>query len=669
MPLIFINTKSRTLATIAILVLVLTNFSNVPAQAATPTFTITDPITGQPLTTITGIQGVPLNKTYNITFSDTGWDFTAQPNGNGSDFYIPTGQEGLTANVSFPNSTMTVSGTLANGGYFNSYLEVYDGTGENGYKFPFQVAIAPIVPTPHITVDAANHTYGDVTGLNTTGLFTSMPSIYLNTANSGTLVELTPADNLGPTTTVNNGVTTIAYTTGPLYVDETGGSIYADVAITIMDGTVSYEVQTYSEGDPVAAGDVVFQGNLAGGADTSSGTAAGGLGTFSAGNPFVVFSTADGAMPTEVNGAVTMTSPSIAVHSFEFSFFDYIGCPTLNELVTAYETSMLTVTGYESATICPLPTISFDKLFVDGTGQVVTATLSNIENANSEYAICTQVNDTIQSCSLMVTGIASGTATWEELREYLIGFGLILNLTHTWSIVIYAAGDIDGTNELPLDSATPVSSASFEIRPPAAVVVSPAEPPVVVPPVVVAPVTNGTHTPTSRNSSTLSWAANKAPKTIEVRVNDKVIATLDGTAITHVTAALIGPKDKVEAIAKDAAGNSSVLASFTYVAKGDIALGGVLFGADSAKLTPASKALLKKYAAAIVEHGFTIAKVAAFTKFDASRTSAFRTKLAKARAAAITTYLNEQFKAAGVTVKIIAAGKGVKARSGEVSIQ
>jgi outer membrane protein OmpA-like peptidoglycan-associated protein len=572
MTLTLTKTKNLVLVAITILALLFTNLTTSPSQAAdASTFTITDRANGNALlTTITGTQGVLLTKTFEITFSETGWDFHSQVSGNGYEFYNPIVQEGLTASVSFvdpTHATMTVTGTPVKGINFNSYLEVYDGTGANAHRFPFQVAIAATTATPHLSIDLANFTYGDVTGLNTAGLFTTMPSLYLDTANSGTPVELTPTDNLASTTTVNNGVTTITYSTGTLYNED----IYADVAITITDGTVSYQVQTRSrawEGDPVAAGDIIFQGHLNAGAGTTSATSGSSLATFADGHPFALFSTADGETPTVTDGTVTMIAPSnIASRSFEFSFFDYIGCPTLNELVTAHQAVTLNVTGYESATICPAAAIV----------------------------------------------------------------------------------------------APPVESPV--VNPPVV------NPPVVIPLVVVAPVTNGTHTPTSRNSSTLGWAANKAAKTIEVRVNDKVIATLEGTAITHVTSALIGPKDKVEAIAKDAEGNSSVLALFTYVAKEDIALGGVRFGADSAKLTPATKALLKKYAAAIVEHGFTTAKVAAFTKFDASRTSAFRTKLAKARAAAITTYLNEQFKAAGVAVKIIAAGKGVKARSGEVFTQ
>jgi outer membrane protein OmpA-like peptidoglycan-associated protein len=192
-------------------------------------------------------------------------------------------------------------------------------------------------------------------------------------------------------------------------------------------------------------------------------------------------------------------------------------------------------------------------------------------------------------------------------------------------------------------------------------------PPVVIPPVVVAPVTEGTYAPTSPTSTTLGWTASKDADTVIVTVNGKTVAELPGNVTGLVLGSLIGPKDIVEVIAKDAAGNASVLASFAYVPHGDIALGGVTFAADSAKLTASAKAALKKYATAIVTHGFTTATVAAFTKYDASRSTAFRTKLAKARAAAITAYLNAQFTAAGATVTVTSTGKGVKARTGVVT--
>lgn len=660
----FTLTKTKNLTTVAITILALlfTNLTTPPSQAADPsTFTIEES-PGVALTVISGTQGVAINKSYDITFSETGWNFTAQPNGNGSDFYIPTGQGWLTANVSFLSSThatMTVTGTPANGIYFNSYLELWDGLG-NGYAFPFQVAIAATTTTPHITVDAANHTYGDVILPSTSGLFTSMPRLYLDTENSGILVELVPWGPLALTTVIDNNVTTISYDTGALFTSNIMGEITARVEITITDGAVSYSVQTVGPVGDVAAGNIVFKSDLASGTSTFSATSGTALATIGRGKPFSVFRAVNGDTPTtDANGQVTMTAESnTAIAPFGFRFYDYTGCAYLAEMIFAYEDSPLPVTGYESAAPCA----SFNNNTLAENGQVTWAVSGSVAG----YSLCSFLDQTIDFCfpaSSIPSFFPTRTFNWVDLSPTTHGHRATFRLypssnrttsNTTWSS-LYANGDyFDVASRTVVN--LPVSN-------------PPVSTPTVVAPIVVPPVANGVHTPNSRNSSTLGWAANKDAKTIEVRVNDKVIATLDGTAITHGTSALIGPKDKVEAIAKDAAGNSSVLASFTYVAKGDIALGGVRFGADSAKLTPATKALLKKYAASIVEHGFTTAKVAAFTKFDASRTPAFRTKLAKARAAAITSYLNKQFKAAGVTVKIIAAGKGVKARSGEVFTQ
>lgn len=338
-----------------------------------PAFTVTDSDTSEPLQNLTGESGTPLNKSYNISLVGDGWAFGEPGKGWSYSFsWRPNSgvEYDLILNGAFGEAqsfTMNVTGTPTQGYYRDQSLMIRDDNGQT-FTYQFKLAIEGEGVT-NIVADPSNFTYGDPSlpsGKDELFLGSSFPSLYaVNPANSSRVAIVPPADhNLYKVVTENNGVTTYNFPTGELFVDETYGSIHADVTVTLSNGSYAYTVDTYSydwEGYPVEV-DIQLDAPLAAGDNYTSGTtsASGGKAVLpnSTNQPFVVFTTGD-ATPTvtEENGTLTIGHVMASTSLFTIEFFDYTGCPTVGEMVAAYDAGSLTTTGFVSETECAIPSV------------------------------------------------------------------------------------------------------------------------------------------------------------------------------------------------------------------------------------------------------------------------------------------------------------------------
>jgi outer membrane protein OmpA-like peptidoglycan-associated protein len=354
--------------TIATLSLVGVGVAAVPAVAA-PSFTVTNDTTSQPLTVITGTAGTPINDTYTIAFSDGdgwifgqpgfgyGWSPSSRPNsGINYDFQL-NGAPGETQTFTF-----TVSGTPTQGYYRDQWIQLSDDNGLT-YRYEFDLAIDG-VGVSNITTDPTNFTYSNPVLPNKSGLFAEVPSLYVISTVDSSRILLQPeaGTNWNKLVTENGGVTTYSFTTGDLFNDETYGSIRADVTITLTDSHYFYSVDTWSwdwEGTPVSLAVELDAPLAAGELYASQATQGSGLGVLASDNSdaFAVFSA---PTPTieQNSGIITVKNGLNETTQFTVEFFDYTGCPTVQEMVSAYDAATLTTTGYASATPCPVGPIS-----------------------------------------------------------------------------------------------------------------------------------------------------------------------------------------------------------------------------------------------------------------------------------------------------------------------
>jgi hypothetical protein len=194
-----------------------------------------------------------------------------------------------------------------------------------------------------------------------------MPQLYLDRKNGDPRIKIEDSKDRYSVTTVSLGQTDITYTSLPLYVDPTYGEIRAYVTIKILDGVIRYRVTTFSvdyEGAHVAAGDIVLETQLMSEQGGASNTLPGGsISVFDTGAPYAVFD-AETSSYDSGSGAVTSTSASSEnEHSFSISFYDYTGCPTIDELDAAHTAATLNVTGYVSSSSCAayLPVFNFNN--------------------------------------------------------------------------------------------------------------------------------------------------------------------------------------------------------------------------------------------------------------------------------------------------------------------
>jgi hypothetical protein len=415
--MISVSKFSKLVAGLAALAVAAATFTAVPALALPPqvgpTFTVTNDATSQPLTALVGTQGVPLDENYTINFDDTVWDFS-----NGEGGAVPNTPAGITYSRTLSQDkksyNLHIFGTPTTGWYQKGTLTIIDSNSLSA-NYDFQIQIAGEVPTPHIVVNGTQHTFGDVANLNTSGLFSSMPQLYLDRKNGDPRIKIKDSKDSYSLTTVSAGQTDITYTSLPLYVDPTYGEIRAYVHIRLLDGVIVYRVTTFSveyEGMPVAAGDIVLETQLMSEQGGASNTLPGGsISVFDTGAPYAVFD-AETSSYDSGSGAVTSTSVSSEnEHSFSISFYDYTGCPTIDELDAAHTEATLNVTGYVSSSSCAayLPVFNFTDFGNKTVGDTVAW------DASAKYGPYTY---TVDSGTLPAglsldpaTGAITGTAT------------------------------------------------------------------------------------------------------------------------------------------------------------------------------------------------------------------------------------------------------------------
>ena len=378
--MISVSKFSKLVAGIAAMAVAVATFTAVPALAGpptvTPTFTVTNDVTSQPLADFVATEGSPVDENYTVNFDTSVWDFAT---GSGYGFGgVPDGiSYSMTLSQSNDSFSLHVFGTPTTGWYQTGVLTVIDSNAVS-YNYHFNVKVAAITPTPHIVVNGTEHTFGDVANLNTSGLFASMPQLYLDRKDSSPLIPITNPSDIYVTTVVSDGTTTITYNSDPIYVDPTYGNIRAAVFITITDGVIAYSVSTWSEdyeGQRVAAGDVVLKSTLVAGQTSESNTLSNeAFSVFANGSPYAVFDSQSNSFDSST-GVATLTSASSDLdHLFTISFYDYTGCPTITELDDAKLAATLNVTGYVSSSSCAayLPIFNFTDFGNQTVGDTVT---------------------------------------------------------------------------------------------------------------------------------------------------------------------------------------------------------------------------------------------------------------------------------------------------------
>jgi outer membrane protein OmpA-like peptidoglycan-associated protein len=304
------------------------------------------------------------------------WNFAT---GSGYGFGgVPAGiSYSMTLSQSNDSFSLHVFGTPTSGWYQTGVLNVIDSNAVS-YNYHFNVKVAAITPTPHIVVNGTEHTFGDVANLNTSGLFASMPQLYLDRKDSSPLIPITNPSDIYVTTVVIDGTTTITYNSDPIYVDPTYGNIRAAVFITITDGVIAYSVSTWSEdyeGQRVAAGDVVLKSTLVAGQTSESNTLSNeAFSVFANGSPYAVFDSQSNSFDSSTGVATLTSATSDLDHLFTISFYDYTGCPTITELDDAKLAATLNVTGYVSSSSCAayLPIFNFTDFGNQTVGDTVT---------------------------------------------------------------------------------------------------------------------------------------------------------------------------------------------------------------------------------------------------------------------------------------------------------
>jgi outer membrane protein OmpA-like peptidoglycan-associated protein len=422
--MISVSKFSKIVAGIAALAVAAATFTAVPALAAapaTPSFTVTNDVTHLALTNFVATQGVPVDETYTVDFNDAGWVFGTPGSGYGfsvGGFYNNGQNIGINAALTLSNDKKTfslhLSGTPTTGWYQTGTVYLQDDNYLQ-YTYKFNVEVAGTTPTPHISVDGTPHTFGDVTNFLTSGLFASMPQLYLDRKDNSPLIPITNPNDVNSSTQVLNGTTTISYTSDPLYNDPTYGNVRASVVITLNDGVASYSVTTWSEtyeGQTIAAGDVLLKSALVRGIDAATTDLTGGArSVFYIGSPYAVFESQSNSLDT-ATGIETGTSVSSDLeHTFKISFYDYSGCPIISELDTAKVAATLPVTGYVSNASCAayLPVFNFTDFGNKTVGDTVAW------DASAKYGPYTY---TVDSGTLpdgltlnASTGAITGTAT------------------------------------------------------------------------------------------------------------------------------------------------------------------------------------------------------------------------------------------------------------------
>jgi hypothetical protein len=179
----------------------------------------------------------------------------------------------------------------------------------------------------------------------------------------------------------------------------------------------------------------------------------------------------------------------------------------------------------------------------------------------------------------------------------------------------------------------------------------------------VYPTATKNNTFTLRNGATyVHWSGSPNAHGYKVLVNGHVACSTAARVTSCSVKGLLGPKAAIVVVVVGG-NNFTIRTSARYVKSAVVSpFGAVLFAADSAKLTTASKLAIHNYAVAIAKQGFTTVAVEGYVAHWPGNTSAadkaHRIALSKARAAVVRTYLVTEFKKLGVKVSVQTLGNG-----------
>jgi hypothetical protein len=323
-----------------------------------PSFTVTDSATGQPFTTLAGVEGQRLDVRL-VVDPETAW---SEP--PGWSFGNPSRLPGVTVTVT--------------PGEGDTYLAEIQGTPETGYYdnrrvtfnnivSPYRIQIAPRTPPPAISLDPGEFAVRNVTVPRKGEAFAEVPALALRT-DDGRLVPFTyPQPDEGSITRVKDGSVTITRETTTLFIHPVYGAVYADVVVSGTRTTLRYEVTTRSmswEGEPVVVGDLVLTTRpraTATAVGRASDTPEGDLrflleDTADLGPAVVATSSVPGATATVSSGVVSLTMPGASVtRSAELTVVDYAGCAEAGELLRALEGGDLLGGDYVATGTCSVP--------------------------------------------------------------------------------------------------------------------------------------------------------------------------------------------------------------------------------------------------------------------------------------------------------------------------
>lgn len=423
----------------AFITLIINFYNSVDPNYVEPAFSIKDG-NGNDITSITGNTGVALNESYDVVLVGEGWSF-GEP-GKGWGYSLSSRPNsgvnyGLTLNGAFgePQSfTLTVTGTPTQGYYREQSLMITDDNGQT-FTYNFSLAING-EGTEIIETDPSNFGYGEPTLPNKTDLFagSSLPALYAVNPSDDSRIELVPVDGWDKLVTESNGTTDFYFVTDELFVDETYGSIRANVRISLDSSGYEYTVDTWSwdwEGTPVpVAIELITTLKSGAGTQVANITENERVGILDSnhGQPFVVLDIDGDNTPstiTEVDGVFTVIGNPSETTMFRLTIFDYVGCPTIEEMVNAYDfLGTLETTGYVSENECVFPesesfagaNIKFDEAIVyvgePGMANQISGT-DDIGRAASvgdfiDYLNVTTVNGVVYNAILTVDNVVGG---------------------------------------------------------------------------------------------------------------------------------------------------------------------------------------------------------------------------------------------------------------------
>lgn len=279
-------------------------------------------------------------------------------------------------------------------------------------------------------------------------------------------------------------------------------------------------------------------------------------------------------------------------------------------------------------------------------------TISLSYNGQGSYASCYALDGLYIFCT-PAQQINEEPVTWDQIEQIIVGLQQDPTVSHTFRFATFKLSDIENGTGKVKDGASPLYTADIEVFPAGGPTVE--------------PVTTGSFSlDNSGKSATVNWTPSQGAVSYKVIVGGQTLATVDANVNSYTVPGLFGPADTISVVAVDGNGNESVATSLNYVKKGFIAVGGIKFLANSAKLTTATKKALREYAKTVAKHGFTSVHALAYFKNSAGYSTAFKKSLLKQRAAAISRYLKAAFKKLGVNVKVTAKPAGSKDRLGVV---